>query len=205
VPGLPETVALLALDPEKGRLRGAYASGNSAMAAACLQELELRGRTALRGRKVTVIDATPTGEAALDAILAAVAGQKRPRSLHAWLGRLLAQHPTRLVLHALAARGAASRTRQRILFFPVVRYVPDGLARAAAVALLDEQLAAGAGPVLEHVVASGLLRKVRPATARAAVRQAGAAARRNPYARAQMDRQAEADSASAAAVILPSG
>jgi hypothetical protein len=194
--GLHESLALLALDPGKGRLRGASAAGGFAFAAACLQELDLRGRVAVEDGRLAVRDAKPTGDAALDAVLGAVAGS-RPRRVEAWLTRSRRLRLRGLVLHALARRGAAARLGEKVWLFTRVRYRPAAAARTEALRALD-----AGGPLLELATAAGLLRRVRPGLGWRATRAARAAARRNPYARALLNVQASAGSAGAVAAMV---
>jgi hypothetical protein len=118
---LLEELALLSHESANGRA-GAYL--DLGLGGAVLYELALAGRIGLDGKKVRVLDPSPTGDPILDARLAAIAADK-PRSPHAQVERaskgLLAT-----VRESLVASGAVRHERGKALWvFPVNRYLSN--------------------------------------------------------------------------------
>jgi hypothetical protein len=113
--GLPEAIVLLSLDDATGRPvgRGGMAPG-LALAGALLMELALAGRLDTDGDRVELVEATPTGDAVLDAALAAVAAPGTPRD-------------ARGLIHLLSREAAAARAAllDRLVADGVLRRVED--------------------------------------------------------------------------------
>lgn len=81
---------------------------------AALAELAARGRVGLHGRRVVVLDPTPSGDEVLDAVLDAIAQAPRPRSGRVWVVDLAGPILDRQ-LDALVAAGTLRREREVVL------------------------------------------------------------------------------------------
>jgi hypothetical protein len=100
---LAEELLLLAYDDESGKATGSHIGLDLGMAAAVLIELALAGRVMYLDRTISVRDATPTGVAIIDEVLARLAAEL-PQTPASWLQRL--RHGLRdRVLADLCARG----------------------------------------------------------------------------------------------------
>ncbi|HLK56651.1 MAG TPA: GPP34 family phosphoprotein [Chthonomonadaceae bacterium] len=121
---LPESLLLLSLD-EGGHNR-AVATGvlNYAVAGAVLFELHLRQCIRVVAKQVEVLDATPTGDACLDAVLEALQASTAQRSIQYWI--LTLSRNVRMVENVasgLVARGILREEQNRVLgLIPVRRY-----------------------------------------------------------------------------------
>ncbi|RRR99572.1 GPP34 family phosphoprotein [Glycomyces terrestris] len=94
------------------------------LAGAVLYELALAGRIDEDGRKVRVLDPSPTGDPVVDGRLTALAADK-PRSPRAAVERT-AKGLKQVVLDDLTARGVLRRERGKVMgLFPVNRYLPQ--------------------------------------------------------------------------------
>ena len=121
---LPEEIVLLTLDDATGRAIGRQGIAASiALAGAVLMELALAGRVDTDRHRLELLDASPTGDAVLDAGLALLQGPADSRGAL----MLLAREETGLrpaVLAALVARGLLQRLEGRfLLVFPERRYL----------------------------------------------------------------------------------
>lgn len=122
---LPEEVFLLSLRDD-GRF--GVASVQYALGGAILAELALRGRVALteskRKRRVTLLNAAPTGVPLHDECLGRVRDSRRPRPPSHWVASFGAtKKATSRVGERLRERGVLSIERRRILLvFPCTRY-----------------------------------------------------------------------------------
>ncbi|MBX9751157.1 MAG: GPP34 family phosphoprotein [Roseococcus sp.] len=121
---LPEEIVLLTLDDETGRAIGRQGIAASiALAGAVLMELALAGRVDTDRHRLEVLDASPTGDAVLDAGLPLLREATDSRGAL----MLLAREETGLrpaVLAALTARGLLHRVDGRVLLvFPERRYL----------------------------------------------------------------------------------
>lgn len=120
--GLTSQLALLAIDPEGGRLRGAIGYG---LAAAALLELTIRKRLAIVGFTVQVTDERPTGDVVLDEALCRIIDERRSRPAAHWvrtLGRT--RHLRERIIHSLEGDGLIRRLDERsVAIFPAERYV----------------------------------------------------------------------------------
>jgi hypothetical protein len=118
MPTLLEELALLSHESANGRASTYLDLG---LGGAVLYELALAGRIGLDGKKVRVLDPTPTGDPLLDSRLAAIAADK-PRSPHAVVART-AKGLLTTVRDALVASGALRHERTTSLrIFTVNRY-----------------------------------------------------------------------------------
>ena len=100
---LAEELLLLAYDDQTGKATGSRIGLDLGMAAAVMVDLALAGRVAYIDGYLKVIDATPTGEAIADTVLAKAA-EGEPHTPAQWLQRLRHGLRTR-VLEDLVARG----------------------------------------------------------------------------------------------------
>ncbi|MBQ1095848.1 GPP34 family phosphoprotein [Streptomyces sp. b94] len=143
---LGEQLLLISLDDESGTAKES-AKVAPAIAAASLVELALAGRIDVSDDKVTVVDATPLGEPALDAALEAVAGKDRPGSTKDWINRLRTDAVARANT-GLIGKGLVREEKKKVLgLFPVRRYPEaDGSVEAAVRQRLDAVVLSGAAP-----------------------------------------------------------
>jgi hypothetical protein len=163
---LPQELALLAYDGTTGRDRtGGYL--DLGLAGAVLFELALAGRLDVDGKRIRVLDPTPTGDPVVDARLAAIAADK-PRSPHAVVDRT-AKRLTQDVRDGLVAGGALRHERGKALgLFPVNRYLPrpgaadEARTRLASAVRTGRSFDARTDALLTLVAASGLAKAVFP-------------------------------------------
>lgn len=120
--GLTSRLALLAIDPEIGRLRRSIGFG---IAAAALLDLSLRGRIAIAGPTVSVIDERPTGDPVLDEALRRIIEEREQTSAAHWIRSLGRTRDLReRVIRGLEDGGLIRRLDERIAaVFPAERYV----------------------------------------------------------------------------------
>lgn len=119
--GLTSRLALLAIDPENGRLRGAIGYG---LAAAALLDLQRRGRLAIDGRAVRVADERPTGDAVLDEALCRIIEARETRPATHWVRTMGRRRDLReRIIRSLERDGLIRRLDGRIRsLFPAERY-----------------------------------------------------------------------------------
>lgn len=166
---LPETLLLLGFDAETGTAR--YGLDLSyALAGAQLHELALAGRIAVEPERVTLVDATATGDPQLDELLAKIASTRdEPRKPGHWVMKRKSK-AVPLYMRRLVHSGVLRSRRTRILglvprtIFPIVDQQTHAQARegidaaltgpqpppdraAALVALVS---VTGLSPALEH-------------------------------------------------------
>lgn len=131
---------------------------------ALLMELALAGRVDVLDRKVTVLDPIPTGQPLLDAALAQIQQEGRPRSPTDWINRL-GSGLTERVLDGLVDAGVLRRESDRVLWvIPRTRYPsPYGVEPPVETGIrrhLDAAIALD-GPVEPRVAAlCGLIKAV---------------------------------------------
>ena len=127
---LPEEFVLL-LQGESGWYQ--LAQDNTDLAE--LGELLLRGRVELVGKKIQVLDASPSGIGWLDEFMAQLRKKAGPtnRPVHASL--LYPRQQRKVHRAALAERGLMRQEQETALFIPYTKYFPDTGTRQA---LLDE-------------------------------------------------------------------
>ncbi|MFJ7078668.1 GPP34 family phosphoprotein [Streptomyces sp. NPDC098781] len=143
---LGEQLLLLSLDDKSGTAKES-AKVAPAISAAVLVELALAGRIDVTDDRVTVVDATPLGEPALDTALADIDGTDKARSTKDWIIRL----GTDAVAGAnrgLVEKGLVREEKKKVLgLFPVRRYPEaDGSAEAGVRQRLDAVVLRGAAP-----------------------------------------------------------
>ncbi|MGW2328777.1 GOLPH3/VPS74 family protein [Streptomyces sp. NPDC001700] len=143
---LGEQLLLLSLDDESGTAKES-AKVALAISAASLVELALAGRIDVADDKVSVIDAAPLGEPALDSALAAIGGKDRPRKTKDWIAQLKTDAVARANT-GLVEKGLVREERKKVLgLFPVRRYPEaDGSVEAAVRQRLDAVVLQGAAP-----------------------------------------------------------
>jgi Golgi phosphoprotein 3 len=124
---LPEELLLLMLDDETGQLIDRAApSGDYALVAAILAELRLQGRIERGVASIMVLDPTPTGDAAMDDVLARLGAETEARETRWWIENL-AGEADRLRDHyfdRLVERGILKLEEGRFLWFFAERRYP---------------------------------------------------------------------------------
>lgn len=163
---LAEEYLLLALDDDKGSFAAWVGHG---LAGAMLVDLIDRGRLALEGKTVTVVETAATGDDALDQALALLAAAHRPQTLATWVLQLAARGEFRQALtDRLVGAGVLRREEHRFLrIFPYSRYPeqqhgPEGeiIARLRSVLLAGAEMDVRAAALIALLDSSFLLRAV---------------------------------------------
>jgi hypothetical protein len=117
---------------------------------ALLLELALDERVAVDDKKVIVRDPAPTGDAQVDAALAAVAADSKPRKADHWVQHF-ARSARQQALDALVERGVLQREKGKVLLvFPRTTYPAPGGVEPPAESQTRARLraaVAGTGPV----------------------------------------------------------
>ncbi len=117
---------------------------------ALLLELALDERVVVEDEKVIVRDPAPTGDAQVDAALAAVAADRRPRTAGHWVQQFAGSARPE-ALDALVERGVLQRKKGKVLLvFPRTTYPAPGGVEPPAESQTRARLraaVAGAGPV----------------------------------------------------------
>jgi hypothetical protein len=85
------------------------------VAGALLTELELAGRIAYSGRRVTVTDAGPCGDDELDAVLAEIASDEKPQLMEHWVEAFVSVQRTGRLAGRLATRDDLGAQRADLL------------------------------------------------------------------------------------------
>ncbi|WP_368415318.1 GPP34 family phosphoprotein [Falsiroseomonas sp.] len=123
---MPEELLLLMLDDKTGRLmERATPSGEYALAGALLAELALAGRVDSDNTKLWAADATPTGDALADRVLAQIADAPQLRDSRYWIETLGtdARDFLEVLFERLVAKGVLNKVEGRFLWvFPERRY-----------------------------------------------------------------------------------
>jgi hypothetical protein len=161
---LSEQIVLLSLDDETGRPVGRVGMApDLALAGAALMDLALAGRIDTDRNQVLVVDATPTGDRALDGALAAIAAPGAPTDARGLI--LLLAREAGAVREALLARlVAAGSLRQHegrvFLLFADRRYpkAPGRVEATDARARLRDVLVQEAIPEPQDALLLGLAR-----------------------------------------------
>lgn len=143
---LGDDLVLLAVWQGGGRLRDPQVTGVGLMGAE-LVRLAASGRIDISSGRISVLDATPTGDAQADAALADLAAQRRPPRAKAWCSR-----PRRGICDAYLDRLAAAaaihaREQTRLGFIKVRRWEVTDPARAQDARARLDAIAAGTGEV----------------------------------------------------------
>lgn len=123
---MPEEILLLMLDDETGRLIDRAApSGDYALTGAILAELVLEERITAEPGRIVVRDATPTGDAVLDEVLARIAAEPETQGGRWWIEALArdAERHRDHYFNRLVERGILKAEEGRFLWiFPERRY-----------------------------------------------------------------------------------
>ena len=116
---LHESILLLALRDETGKATGGW--WKHALGGAVLAELMFAGKVEIEGGKksfVNVIDAKPTGDAALDSCLKKVTNAKRRAQAPSWISRFANHRDLKhIVARALCLKGVLVEDEARVLIF----------------------------------------------------------------------------------------
>jgi hypothetical protein len=129
---LAEEIVLLALDDDSGRPVGrAGMAPDRALAGALLMQLALAGRVDTDRDRLILVDATPTGDAALDAALARLAAPDAPTDARGAIPLLARDAPAAraMILDRLVARGLLRRVEDRVLWILPDRRYPKAPGR----------------------------------------------------------------------------
>ncbi|WP_035697509.1 GOLPH3/VPS74 family protein, partial [Glycomyces tenuis] len=125
---LVDELLLLSYDDTSGRNQASYLE--LGFGGAIMLELTMAERIDVVDGRVRVVDAAPTGDALLDAVLRRI-GEDKPRKPQAVVQRA-GKGLTQIVLDDLVARGVLRFKRDKILgVFPFHRYLPDDPAAEA--------------------------------------------------------------------------
>ncbi|GAA4972608.1 GPP34 family phosphoprotein [Pseudonocardia tropica] len=119
---LSEELLLIGLDDDSGKARGMFDPGS--LHGALLCDLIERGAVTVDDRKKVHPTGVAPGHPALDAVLATIAADPKPRSVSHWTSTLPWKHtkPAELVAQRLVADGVLSREEGRVLgLFRTVR------------------------------------------------------------------------------------
>ncbi|MBU8537557.1 GOLPH3/VPS74 family protein [Falsiroseomonas tokyonensis] len=166
---LAEEIVLLALDDETGRPVGRSGMApDRALAGALLMQLALAGRVDTDRDRLILVDATPTGDAALDAALARLAAPGAPADARGAIPLLARDAPAAraAILDRLVARGILRREEGRVLWIlPDRRYpktpgrpeVTEARTRLRTLLLMEEIPAPQDALLLGLARAAGLL------------------------------------------------
>jgi golgi phosphoprotein 3 len=147
---IPESILLLALADQTGEIKGEYL--NYALAGAALTELVLQGRLAELGdppKKLSIVDAKPTGDPYVDACLEAVIAKGTGKDARVYIETIGAKgsltHP---LYDRLTERGIVSEEKSKVLLFFTRTTYPE--ANPAPESALEKRLLGvitGSGPV----------------------------------------------------------
>jgi hypothetical protein len=114
---LAEEYFLLSIDDDKGKVIAAVSDGlNLGLAGALLADLALHGKIGLSDKRLSVLDAAPTGEALLDEALASMAAEKRQRKAGYWIERFGNKKLARKVSERLAEKNVLRIEKKRYLW-----------------------------------------------------------------------------------------
>lgn len=162
---LVEELLLLAIEDDGSIAHTAGTPGfGMGVVGACLVELNVMGRIDADLERITVLSKEPTGDAALDAVLAELAaGPELP--VDAWVMRLfrMADELTRMKLGSLVARGILSQSESRFLWVLKERRYPirDGREQKEAKLRILEVLMGDQIPTPHDTVLVALANSVR--------------------------------------------
>lgn len=121
-----EEILLLALDDNSGALKELPTlSLPYALSGAVLMDLALANRIDTDLKTLSLVDSTPTGDAALDLVLSKIAAEKEPKKIEYWLEVAAneSHHIKEHALQQLMAKNVLKREEHRILWvFATRRY-----------------------------------------------------------------------------------
>nr|BFE58078.1 GPP34 family phosphoprotein [Dactylosporangium thailandense] len=139
--GLADDFLLLALD-DHGKNPIGDLRLNYGLAGAVLLDLALAGRVDIAEDRVTVRDATPTGDPVADEALARIAAGEKPRKADAWI-QPLADGLRAKVLDRQVEAGVLRKEQDRVLWvFPRTRFASATGAQPAAETAVRAELTA---------------------------------------------------------------
>jgi golgi phosphoprotein 3 len=124
---LKEKYLLLCYHPEKGRLLTAATWFDYGLAGAVMIELAAADKIRNENNKLIVINAKPTGDAALDLVLAKLQASLKIRSFKTWIGNIAQGKSGRslrlLIRKDLMKKGIMTEVQKKALrIFPYQRY-----------------------------------------------------------------------------------
>ncbi len=120
---LPESLLLLAIDDESGKISSQMQAADLGSAAAILLELLIDGRIDTVDGKIRVIDDSTTGDVMFDQALSAIRDSKKLHDAKYWVHMISRQHVKDRVLDQLVARNIVRKEEHRVLWvFPVDRF-----------------------------------------------------------------------------------
>jgi Golgi phosphoprotein 3 len=120
---LPESLLLLAIDDETGKLSSQMQAADLGTAAAVLLELLITGRIDTVDGKIRVIDDNPTGNIIFDQALSAIRDSKKPHDAKHWVRNISKARVKDQVLDQLIARNIVRKEAHRMLWiFPIDRF-----------------------------------------------------------------------------------
>lgn len=122
---LVEGFLLLALDNNKGKFLTDSLAINHGLAGATLMKFTILDRVKVEGKKVQVIDHSPTGKDYLDKIMQYIDSSSKQRKVRYWVHRIASKWKTLKyeLLNSLTDRGILKRQRKKFLgLFPYSVY-----------------------------------------------------------------------------------
>ena len=157
---LPESLLLLAIDDETGKISSQMQAAELGTAAAVMLELLIAGRIDSVDGKIRVIDDSPTGNIVFDQALSAIRDSKKPHDAKYWVRNITKQRVKDQVLGRLIARNIVRKEEHRLLWvfhvdrFPVENPAPEDDLRET----LREAVIAGYDPDARSAALIALLK-----------------------------------------------
>ncbi len=175
---LAEELFLLAHDSSSGKAKIGSTELDLGLAGALLLELSLAERVGVEDGRVRVIDPGPLGDSLLDAALAKIANEPRPRRPQSWVTRLKGGIRD-AVCDRLVEAGVLGLTRHKAAGIFAVRRVPeaDGTVKREVMARLHDVVVQGASPqprtaaLVSLTLACGMPGKLFPGADRGQVKR----------------------------------
>ena len=163
-----EEIVLLAVDEQTGKLRAANRIGAAyAMGGALFFDLALAGKIDTGAADIQIVDASPTGHAAMDHFLAEMAARPELTTVRSWIQEAFGyrDYLEEFALASLVERGVLRHEKSHRLWivdvsrFPTVDNKPaEHVRRRLATAILDDAIPEPRDIMLVSVSdASGLL------------------------------------------------
>lgn len=156
---LPESLLLVAIDDETGRIASKSGALGYGLAGAVLTELLLDGRAVVDDGRVKVTDGPPMQDSVLDGALARIR-ESKPHDAKYWVRKLSGDHLQDGVLERLIREGVLRREEHRILWvipadrFPAEDVLPERAIRQKVRAVVLQ----GATPQPRTAALIGLLK-----------------------------------------------
>jgi len=114
---IPDNLFILSIDDDRNAISASVKSILCfGLAGALLAELALANKIQLEGGRLALVDATPTGDALLDGILAMITAEKKPHKLSRWVDILGRKHTVKQVAESLAGRNVIRIEKKHILW-----------------------------------------------------------------------------------------